>query len=152
MTAPSALRWIVGCVGLLVALGLGRSCSPDAFAFAWLCGVMIWLRWPLGCLALLLVHALTGGRWGISIRPSLRAGHRHAAAAAAGACAGPAAACRTLYPWARPARIWTTGSTSTCRSSLPRWVVYLVVWFGSAAGRVRACRAGDALDTIAAPG
>ena len=33
-----------------------------------------WLGWPLGSIALILIHALTGGRWGLAIRPQLVAG------------------------------------------------------------------------------
>ncbi len=48
--------WIVGGVGLVASL-IGAIVQPEAFAFAWLAALTTWLRWPLGCLALLLVHA-----------------------------------------------------------------------------------------------
>src|SRR3978361_1067159 len=72
MTAER-MAWAVGGLGLAVAV-FGALLQPDAFAFAWLSALTVWLRWPLGCLALILVHALTGGRWGMPIRPWLLLG------------------------------------------------------------------------------
>ena len=46
------------------------------FPLAWLAALTLWFGWPLGCLALLLVHALTGGRWGDTLRPHLVHGDR----------------------------------------------------------------------------
>ena len=60
----AAAAWIIGGLGLLACV-IGAVVQPEAFAFAWLAALTIWLRWPLGCLALLLVHALTGGGWGV---------------------------------------------------------------------------------------
>lgn len=48
--------------------------DPGRFHLAWLAALSLWLGWPLGCLALLFTHALTGGRWGEATRPALLAG------------------------------------------------------------------------------
>jgi len=69
------LAWLIGCLGLPLAL-LGWLLKPEAFAYAWLAALSAWIGWPLGCLALLLTHALTGGRWGNAIRPYLLIGIR----------------------------------------------------------------------------
>ena len=53
---------------------LGWLMEPAVFPYAWLTALSAWVGWPLGCLALLLAHALTGGRWGIAIRPHLLIG------------------------------------------------------------------------------
>lgn len=75
MTCESATRWtwLLGAAALLLSL-LGWLFDPSAFAYAWLAALTAWVGWPLGCMALLLVHALTGGRWGDAIRPYLLAG------------------------------------------------------------------------------
>ena len=80
------VAWGVGAIGLALAL-LGWLLEPTVFPHAWLAALSSWIGWPLGCLALLLVHALTGGRWGDAIRPQLLCRHRHAAVAASGVAA-----------------------------------------------------------------
>ena len=64
-----------------VAVLLGLACAaapwvlePGRFHLAWLAALSLWLGWPLGSLALLFNHALTGGRWGDAARPALLAG------------------------------------------------------------------------------
>ena len=49
---PRSARWSAG------------SSHRAAFPHAWLAAVTVWMGWPLGSMALLLIHALTGGRWG----------------------------------------------------------------------------------------
>ena len=77
MTRGRAQRvsWVLGSFGI-IGTGLGWSASPNTFPHAWLAAFTAWLGWPLGCLGLLLVHALTGGRWGHAIRPQFVAGAR----------------------------------------------------------------------------
>ena len=67
------IAWLVGAIGAALCLA-GAILQPAPFAFAWLAALTAWLGWPLGCLALLLIHALTGGRWGIVIRTWLLLG------------------------------------------------------------------------------
>jgi hypothetical protein len=77
MRRPQAERiaWTAGGVGL-VGVAVGLLVAPAAFPHAWLAALTAWLGWPLGCMGLLLIHALTGGRWGYAIRPQLVAGMR----------------------------------------------------------------------------
>src|SRR5947209_11979 len=65
--------WIAGGLGLAGA-ALGWIVTPQAFPHAWLAAMCAWLGWPLGCMGLLLIHALTGGRWGDAIWAPLVAG------------------------------------------------------------------------------
>jgi hypothetical protein len=65
--------WIAGAVGV-VGSAIGWIVAPTAFPHAWLAALACWIGWPLGSLALLLIHALTGGRWGWAVRPQLVAG------------------------------------------------------------------------------
>jgi hypothetical protein len=53
---------------------LGALLAPRDFPHAWAAALVYWIAWPLGSLALVLIHALTGGRWGFAIRPQLAAG------------------------------------------------------------------------------
>ncbi|ACI50621.1 conserved hypothetical protein [Gluconacetobacter diazotrophicus PA1 5] len=63
---------IAGLAGLAVLAGLVW--MPRAVYGPWLAACAAWLGWPLGSMALILAHALTGGRWGDILRPALRAG------------------------------------------------------------------------------
>ena len=137
------LAWLVGCTGLLIAL-LGWLLEPAAFAYAWLAALSAWIGWPLGCLALLLTHALTGGRWGFAIRPHLLVGVGTLPLLL------PAAlpllfTLPKLYPWLRPDAAGTFYLNTDF--AILRGIVYLIVWFGLAAFALRAARRG----VVAAP-
>ena len=67
--------WFFGFLGFATA-SVGWILAPGAFAYAWLIMLIAWLGWPLGSMGLLLIHALTGGRWGYAIRPQLISGAR----------------------------------------------------------------------------
>ncbi len=138
MSAPASLgrlerlAWGAGLVGLLVA-GLGWMLAPRDFQYAWLAALAVWLFWPLGSLALLLVHVLTGGRWGDALRPGLRTG------LATLPLLLPALlplllSLPTLYAWARPEE--AVHLANRFYLNLPffavRVGVYLVVWFALA--------------------
>lgn len=112
-----------------------------SFARAWLAAYMLAASWPLGSLALILIHALTGGRWGEALRPALLLG----------LCAMPAVLLgplpllpwiTELYPWLHGQDFYRNGTFMAVRG-----VLYLVVWFGLA-GAVALGR--EAL--VAAPG
>ncbi len=47
--------------------------APDAFFRSYLPACLFWIGLPLGSLALLMIHRLTGGGWGSFIRPILEA-------------------------------------------------------------------------------
>ncbi|GBQ24588.1 hypothetical protein ACLRDC_07125 [Gluconacetobacter sacchari] len=57
-----------------VAVLAGLVWMPHAVYRPWLGACAGWLGWPLGSMALILTHALTGGRWGEILLPALRAG------------------------------------------------------------------------------
>jgi len=72
MTDPDLLRLerralAVGVVALVVA-AVGGAFSPAAFFRAWLVSWLFWLSIPLGALAIVMLHYLSGGSWGIVIR------------------------------------------------------------------------------------
>ena len=57
----------------LVLCGLAAILDLDQFFRSWLVGFLFWWSIAAGALGLLLLHNLTGGRWGEAIRPFLLA-------------------------------------------------------------------------------
>jgi hypothetical protein len=124
------IAWVVGGAGVVLCV-LGAILQPGSFAFAWLAAGTLWLRWPLGCLILLLVHALTGGRWGYATRPWLALGIGLLPLLLP-AIIPVLLLAPHLYPWARPgvpAQL-VNGFWLNPAFALVRWCFYLVVWFG----------------------
>lgn len=91
------VAWVVAVLAGVVVLA-GLVWVPHAVYRPWLGACAAWLGWPLGSMALMLVHALTGGRWGEILRPALRAG---VATLPLGlpALAVLLAGAEELYPW-----------------------------------------------------
>src|SRR5438128_2999887 len=91
----------VGAVALVVA-GVGGAFSPAAFFRAWLVSWLFWLSIPLGALAIVMLHYLSGGSWGIVIR---RVSESTAATLPLLALlfVPIAVGVRAIYEWARPA-------------------------------------------------
>ncbi len=64
---------VVGLLGLVLATVLGVHDGPGFFR-GYLSGFVLWIGIPLGCAAILMIHLLTGGDWGWSLRRLLQAG------------------------------------------------------------------------------
>ena len=103
--------------------------EPSQLAYAWLAAVTCFLAWPLGSLALLFIHALTGGRWGYAIRPQLAAGIATLPLLVPMLLPLPFFA-HILYPWLQPQvaahlpnRFYLNAPFFYCRA-----VFYLAVW------------------------
>lgn len=62
----------VGVIGL-IALGAGAAVNLEQFFKAYLYGYLFCLGVPLGSLGLMMLHHLSGGRWGIAVRRLLEA-------------------------------------------------------------------------------
>jgi len=66
--------------GLLAAVVAGAVCAweiwthGDAFLESYLLAFFFWWTVSLGCLGVLIIHRLTGGRWGRAARPILESG------------------------------------------------------------------------------
>lgn len=85
MTAPEIVRrtidrvqqrgLIVGAIGLLATLGLGAR-DWTQFFHSYLFAYVFWMVFAMGSLAILQLHHMTGGRWGLPIRRILEAGSR----------------------------------------------------------------------------
>src|SRR5688572_31843619 len=64
-------------VGIAGAIGVGLGSAGDgkqAFLEAYLYAYLFWLGLSLGCLALAILHYLTGGRWGDRTKRIFEAG------------------------------------------------------------------------------
>ena len=122
-------------------LVVGAFAAPAAFPHAWLAALTAWLGWPIGCMGLLLVHALTGGRWGYVIRPQLAAG-MSTLLVLLPAVIPIFMVLPALYPWTRPdvAAHLDNRFYLNLPFFLGRAVVYLVVWLGLAGLILRALR------------
>lgn len=117
---------------------------PGQFAHAWLAAVTCWLAWALGSLGLLLIHALTGGRWGYLIRRPL----------AAGVSTLPLllplmvpvlVAGRRLYPWMEPrvAAQLSNGFYLNTPFFYIRTIVYAGVWLALDVAVLRVLRGAE---------
>lgn len=101
--------WIAAAIGI-IASAVGWAIAPPVFGAAWLAVLLLWLAWPVGSLALLLIHRLTGGRWGVVIGAQL----------AQGMAASPLILLAivpllllvpSIYSWAHPDIAHTLGNT-----------------------------------------
>lgn len=63
----------VGGVGLVLSLA-GAFLSLEQFWQSYLLAYLFWLEFPLGCLAVLMLNHLVGGRWGFVIRRFMETG------------------------------------------------------------------------------
>jgi hypothetical protein len=61
---------VVGVLGL-VALAIGWLVDPGQCLRSYLVGFVFWIGVPLGGLAVLMIHGVTGGAWGVAIRRPL---------------------------------------------------------------------------------
>jgi hypothetical protein len=66
---------ICGIIGAILAVVFGLSHAQEFFR-SYLFAFVYWVSIPLGCMAVLMLHHLTGGWWGLPIRRILEAGSR----------------------------------------------------------------------------
>ena len=67
--------FVAGGLGLVTSFA-GLSMRPDQFFRSYLLAFVFCVGFPLGCMAILMLHHLTGGWWGLPIRRPLEAGSR----------------------------------------------------------------------------
>jgi hypothetical protein len=126
--------FIVGLIGLAVTAA-GALTDSAQFFRSYLMAYVFWIGLALGCLAILMVHHLAGGRWGFSIRRMLEAGTKTLPVMAL-LFIPLIFGMKTLYPWANPEIV---KASELLRHKLPylnapffygRTVFYFVVWLG----------------------
>lgn len=135
--------WIIGGGGLLGSV-IGWIVAPAQFPHAWLAALTCWVGWPLGSLALIFIHALTGGRWGFAIRGQLAMG------IATLPLVLPAVlpvlfVLPRLYPWMHPEVAAQLDNRFYLNAPFfyARGIVYLIVWLGLGVLVLRALRQKD---------
>src|SRR6202045_2254661 len=134
MGSCAALRWRYALAGgVIVAACLAGSIRDlGAFYRAYLVSFLFWIGITLGCLALLMVQHLTGGRWALVIRRILEAGSRTLplmAVAALPLLLGM----RTIYSWSRPGQsdpvILAKHLYLNSAFFIARTIFYFACWF-----------------------
>jgi hypothetical protein len=130
--------WASGGVGLIGA-AIGWIIAPAELPHAWLAALTVWLGWPIGCMGLLLIHALTGGRWGHALRPQMVAG-MITLLLLVPALIPLLIVLPTLYPWARSGAHLENSLYLNLPFFAGRGAVYLIVWFGLGGLILRALR------------
>ena len=144
-------KLIALCVGGagLAGAAAGWILTPAAFPHAWLAAVAAWIEWPIGCMGLLLIHALTGGSWGYATRTQLVAGMSTLLLLPLALIPLMAVAPR-LYSWSRPdvATHLANSFYLNPPAAIARTIFYLIVWFGLAWSILRALRLDEHDSTL----
>jgi hypothetical protein len=102
--ARARKRAVAVAVAGLGLSALGALVAPTAALRAWLMAWVFWTALPLGCIALLMVHYVTGGAWGAVIRRLLEAAALTVPLMAL-LFVPVALGAGVLYPWADPAHV-----------------------------------------------
>jgi len=125
---------LVGAVALLLC-AVGAVSNPPEFFHAYLTAYLFWIGIALGCLAILMLHHLVGGRWGFVIQRLLESA----------ASTLPLLALlfvpllfglRELFLWARPEAVATQAILRHRQPYLngpffsARVIAYFVIWIG----------------------
>jgi hypothetical protein len=106
----------------------------DEFIKSYLFSWVYWVSIPLGCMAILMMHHLTGGGWGYPIRRLLEAGSRTLLAMAA-LFVPLFFGLSHLYPWARPDEVRADSILMYKRPYMNpsffdvRTIIYFAIWF-----------------------
>lgn len=141
-TAPAALDQVQRNALIASAVGiagcvLGFLTSPDYFFRGYLTGWVYWLNITLGCLALMMVHQLSRGNWGVMARRIFESATRTFPLLLV--LAVPLFfGFENLYPWARPDEVAKHHLLEHRIGYLnPQWMgirlaVYFLLWGGLA--------------------
>lgn len=124
---------IVGVIAGAIAI-VGFVVQRDEFFPAYLLAFMAWLGVSLGCMAILMLQHMTGGKWGLVIRRILEAGSRTLPLMAV-LFIPILFGVHRLYPWARPEEVardkhlqLLTQAYLYFSAFLWRAVVYFAIW------------------------
>jgi hypothetical protein len=67
---------LVGAAIAMAGLAMAAALDPRAAAAGWLTGFVLWSQILVGSLVLMMIHRLTGGRWGDALSPAFAAAAR----------------------------------------------------------------------------
>ena len=132
--ARSRPALMVGVVGVVLC-GIGFAVAREQFYRAYLIGYLLWLGVPLGSMALLMVHHLSGGAWGVVIRRIFEASSRTLPLLAI-LFLPIAAGMHSLYPWTNETLVAHDhilhGKSPYLNTPffLVRAVIYFACWIG----------------------
>lgn len=135
---------VIGAVALVLLLICVIAAGAQRAAEAYLAAFMLWVGLPLGAMGMLMIHHLTGGRWGAAMRPMLES------AALTTPLSIPLVipvllGVKLLYPWAHDdahathAQAWLNVPFFVVRS-----LAYVLMWSAMAVMLVRWSRRADA--------
>ena len=123
-----------GAIGLVLC-GVFAMRDHTQFFRSYLFAYVFWLAIPMGCMAILMLHHLTGGWWGYPIRRLLEAGTRTFVWMAA-LFVPVLLGMSHLYKWAQPAQVAADPLLQYKRPYLNpqfftvRVVIYFAIWIG----------------------
>jgi hypothetical protein len=124
---------VVGVAAAVLLAGFAWH-DPEQFFRSYLFGYVFWMAFPLGSLALLMLHHLTGGGWGFVIRRLCEAGARTFALMAV-LYLPLLAGMRRLYPWLREGWAAEAAAHAPFKAKylsqpmfVTRAVIYFAVW------------------------
>jgi hypothetical protein len=124
---------LVGLLALFTSIG-GYAIHPEQFFRSYLLAFVFWIGFPLGSMAILMMHHLTGGEWGLPIRRPLEAATR----------TFPLMfilflplifGLKRLFPWAQPGGLGDDPVLKFKRMYLSlnffmvRALIYFMIWF-----------------------
>lgn len=69
-------RALIAALAGIALTAFGYVTETEQFFRSWLLGFLYWVSLTLGCLLVLMIHHLAGGRWGFALRRILEAGAR----------------------------------------------------------------------------
>jgi hypothetical protein len=125
-----------GAISLLICVVFALW-NRTQFFRSYLFAYVFWLAIPMGCMAILMLHHLTGGWWGYSIRRLLEAGTRTFVWMAA-LFVPVLLGMSRLYKWAQPAEVAADSMLQYKRPYLNgpfftvRVLIYFAIWIGLA--------------------
>jgi hypothetical protein len=176
MNAPDTARpiierverrgFVVGAIGLLATIALG-SRDWTQFFHSYLFAFVYWMVFCMGSLAILQLHHMTGGRWGLPIRRILEAGTRTIPMMFV-LFLPLLAGLKKIYPWAANPEILGDEASDHFRKVwlqpgffIVRAVIYFAIWsllafllnkWSAEQDRTGDMRLKDRMSSLAAPG
>jgi len=158
--------YIAAAIGLVVAIALGFR-DWTQFFHSYLFAYVFWMVFSMGSLAILQLHHMTGGRWGLPIRRFLEAGSRTIPVMSV-LLVPILVAMKRIYPWVANPDILGNQATDHFRRAyldhgffIVRAVIYVAVWnllayflnkWSAEQDRTADPRLKERMSSLAAPG
>ena len=125
------LGWIIGALGVAASLA-GFALQPTQFFHSYLVAWLFWLGIAVGSLAIVMLHHLTRGGWGLMVRRTLEAATRTLPALAI-LFVPILLGMQAIFPWARPEAaedplIQQKAAYLNPTAFTLRGVLYLAIW------------------------